>query len=494
MKKNSGILLILTALFVFVSVYALIHHTRCISFPYPLEYREGVVQYFVNCFVKNNPLYPEIKENPPYMHNPYTPFYFFITGILQKILPQIHTFFAGRLLSFLCLLVTCLSIFKIVKQRASTSAGLIASGLFLCSPVLINYGSIEIVDMLALCTGILGIFAAEEKTKKGLFISGILCSLSFLTKPLFFLPAIGIFIAIMISKEKKKNWFLVPFVVMTVFVFFYLFLKYKSSVFNHLIILNTLPFSFSHFLNVFSQTGVRHSFLFGFLAMFIVLNKDKKSPLYWYCVLSPLTLLFSSKTGAESNYFLEIIALSSIATGIVFEKIEPSMKNTFLLTCMAQMFLFLPFKPAPVFTKTYGQEIPGVIYSEPGKVLKEAGDIITGELMAVSDPVLSEDIGWLVAAEKEVLVEPYQFSNLAKYGRWNDAFIVDMIKEKQFNLIVMTAESYEGTTEKFTENMINAIKENYSIKRVIGNTYILEPLVSWDSSSYDADCEIKIFE
>jgi hypothetical protein len=238
-----------------------------------------------------------------------------------------------------------------------------------------------------------------------------------------------------------------------------------------------LPLNFSHFLNVFSQVGVRHTFIFSSIPLLAGIIKDRKNPLYWYCIFIPLTLLFSAKIGSESNYFLEIIALSSIAAGIIFSHVEA--KQIIAVACLGQLFLFLPFKPAPVFTKTYGQEIPGAISSEPDKTLMEVGEIISSELMGTSDPVLSEDTGWLVYADKTVYLEPYQFSLLAKYGRWDDTTIVEMIKEKQFNLIIINAETYEKTGEKFTKNMLDAMKFSYAIRRIIGNTYILEPVISW---------------
>ncbi|MCX7705068.1 MAG: glycosyltransferase family 39 protein [bacterium] len=477
MIKNihHAIIVILAGLFIFISLSGFVKHIRCITFPYPLEYREGVVAYWVKCFVEHRPLYPEIGEQPPYMHNPYTPLYYILTGYLQKNLPESRVFLAGRMVSFLSLIIICFLIFKVVRHYGSMIAGLIAAGIFFCSPVSINYGSLEVVDMLALCWTIAGLYSAIKKTKAGFILSGLFCALAFLTKPTFVLASTGIIISLIMSGEKKK-YFLSPFLGIIFFCFIYLFLKYRDSVFTHLLILNTLPFSFSHFFNVFSQVGIRHSLLFVFLAMFIGSMKDKNSPFYWYCVLSPITLLFAAKIGAEANYFLEIIALSSISLGIFFEKIQFISKQAILLTLVSQLFLFLPFKPAPVFTKTYGQEMPAAIGSDPSSTLKEAGELIAGELLSVSEPILSEDTGWLVVAGKDVIIEPYQFSQLAKYGRWNENFIVEMLREKQFNLILLNSESYEKQSEKFTQNMLEAIRNNYQVKRIIGNIYILEPM------------------
>ncbi|MCM8764346.1 MAG: glycosyltransferase family 39 protein, partial [Candidatus Omnitrophica bacterium] len=201
----TGVGAILVVILFFISICSVIHHIKCINFSYPLEYREGVVQYWVNCFVDEKPLYPKIGEEPPYIHNPYGPLYFIIAGIFQKLLPEKHTFFAPRLVSFLTLLITCLFIFKIIRSRcACLMAGLLGATFFLCSPVSINYGSLGIVDIVALGLGFAGLYAVTGKTKIGFLFSGIFCSGAFLTKLIFMLPGISIFIAILLAKEKEK--------------------------------------------------------------------------------------------------------------------------------------------------------------------------------------------------------------------------------------------------------------------------------------------------
>lgn len=466
----------------FIFCYSLVHHIRCITFPYPLEYREGVVQYWVNRFIQDEPLYPKIDEN--FIHNPYTPSYYVIAGLFQKILPKRHIFFAGRLLNFFCLIVTGFLIFKVVMlQNTRIYAGLLAAGFFLCSPISINYGSIETVDMLGLSLAICGVYLAKRKTKLSLSLSGIFCALCFLTKITFILPGISVLIATLIAKE-KKNYFISAFAGVLLIIFTSLFFRYKENIFTHLLLFNILPFSLSHFLNVFSTVGIRHCFLFGFLALYTFTLKDKKDPIYWYCALSPVLLLLSAKTGSEANYFLELVALSSVAAGLMFEKIGKF--EIFLPVCISQIFLFLPFNPAAVFTRTYGQEVPAAVGSQPTKTLMEAGEIIYGELMSVSDPVLSEDTGWLVATEKNVIIEPYQFTQLVKTGRLDESPFIQMLEEKRFNLILISSESYEGHTEKFTCRMLESIKTNYQIKRVIGSMYILEP-VFWSENDKTGD-------
>ncbi|HOK79384.1 MAG TPA: glycosyltransferase family 39 protein [bacterium] len=471
----------LIILFFAIIVFSgLAHHISCIKFPYPIDYREGVVQYWVNSFVKDKSLYPEIQQFPPYMHNPYTPLYIVFAGFLNRLMPASYVFLSGRLLSFLSLILSCFLIFLIAQRYSSKVAGVFAAGIFFCSPVVINYGSIETVDMMALCLGLSAIFLAIRKSNSSGVLSGILSAAAILTKPVFVLPAISIFISVLYNKNIRKIYFLASFASCLFLAFLILFAKNKG-IFTHLIVMNILPLSLSHFVNLFSTVAPRHVILFILLGAFVFTNKNKKDPFYWYCTLSLLTLVFSAKIGSEANYFLEIIAVSSIASGIILTTIDAPLKQTVLLSCIAQLFLFLPFKPAPVFTRTYGQEIPTSLSTEPDKILKEAGDLITGEILSCSDPILSEDIGWLVLCQKNVYIEPYQFSQLAKYKKWDETPIVEMIKEKQFNLIVMNAGSFEKNCVSFTENMLRVIKEHYTIKRVIGNFYLLEP-VTWTDS------------
>ncbi len=274
--------------------------------------------------------------------------------------------------------------------------------------------------------------------------------------------------------DRRKKYFILSFFSCLLLAVLVLFFIYKKNIFLHLLIYNILPFSFAHFLNIFSLAAVRHALIFGLLFSFFAVIKDKKSVFFWYPALIPLTLIFAFKTGSEANYFIEFIACSCIFSGIVLAKMV-SEKKFIVSILISQGLLFLPFKPAPVFTKTYGQELPFAIYNRPSAGLKEAGELIVSELISSPEPVLSYDTGWLIAAEKEIIIAPYQFSQLAKYGRWDDSSIVDMVKEKQFSLILMDAVDYEKTGERFTKRMMQAIKENYSIRRVIGNFYILEP-------------------
>jgi len=479
MKKNhiTWLTAVIGLIFVVIVLFNLRHHILCIKFPYNLEYREGVVAYWVKNFVNGQSLYPEIQQNPPYVHNPYTPLYYVVTGLTQKLMKTKSIFLAGRLLSFLCLVATSMLIFGIVKMYGTTISGLLSAGIFFCSPVVTNYGCLEIVDMMALCFCLAGIYYGLKKTNRSMIFSGIFCACSILTKPVFVIPGLSMLFSNFFDKNVRRKLFPFAFLVTLFAVFSILFFKYRNNLFQHLLLFNMLPLNFSHFLNVFSQVGVRHTFIFSSIPLLAGIIKDRKNPLYWYCIFIPLTLLFSAKIGSESNYFLEIIALSSIAAGIIFSHVEA--KQIIAVACLGQLFLFLPFKPAPVFTKTYGQEIPGAISSEPDKTLMEVDEIISSELMGTSDPVLAEDTGWLVYADKTVYLEPYQFSLLAKYGRWDDTTIVEMIKEKQFNLIIINAETYEKTGEKFTKNMLDAMKFSYAIRRIIGNTYILEPVISW---------------
>ncbi|HOL49338.1 MAG TPA: glycosyltransferase family 39 protein [bacterium] len=475
----AGFLVVL--LFTVIIISGLKHHISCIRFSYPIDYREGVVQYWVNSFVNKQPLYPEIQQFPPYVHNPYTPLYIVLTGFLDRLIPEHLVFLAGRLISFLCLILSCFLIFLIARRYGSSIAGFFAAGMFFCNPVAINYGSIETVDMMALCLGLSGIYLAIRKKDSPGTLSGILCAAAILTKPVFVLPAISIFISMLYNKTVRKSYFIMSFIGCLLLSFLILFLRNKSM-FNHLVVLNMLPLSVIHFFTLFSVVASKHVILFVLLFVFVFTYKDKKNPFYWYCVLSPIAIVFSAKIGAEANYFLEIIALSSIATGILLTTIDTSLKHIALPVCIVQLFLFLPFKPAPVFTRTYGQEIPASLSTEPDKILKEAGDLITGEILSCSDPILSEDIGWLVLCQRNVYIEPYQFSQLAKHRRWDETFILDMIKEKQFNLIVMNAGSFEQDCVAFTKNMLKAIKEHYTIKRVIGNFYVHEPVFWRDNA------------
>ena len=97
------------------------------------------------------------------------------------------------------------------------------------------------------------------------------------------------------------------------------------------------------------------------------------------------------------------------------------------------------------------------------------------ELRAAADPILCEDLGYLLLANKRVVLQPYQFTQLNRAGRWDDTPIVEMIQKRAFTLIVFSTDPAREPSPYYTPAMRQAMNEHYISRRTIGKYHLLEP-------------------
>jgi len=98
------------------------------------------------------------------------------------------------------------------------------------------------------------------------------------------------------------------------------------------------------------------------------------------------------------------------------------------------------------------------------------------EIRAVSGPVLSDDTGYLLCAGRPLMLQPYQFRQLARLGMWSDEPVVQAIRNKDFSLIVVATDPVVGDSDFFTDRMLEAMAENYREKQIAGRYFVLEPM------------------
>ena len=458
-------------------------------FPYPVDYREGVTLFWShkaglpgwNC------LYPGVHPLRLIAHNPYTPLFPRLASLLHALSTG-NLFFPGRLISLISLATAATSVFLLAGTDSRTSR-IAAFAVFLCSPVVLRSGTLNHVDMLALGCSLAGVLAMERRQPA---LSAFLCALSFLAKPVY-LSAAAACLVVSVVRRRKTAWLFSLLFLAVAATGLRLWFGHDLSTSSmwhpepflaplllHLVTLNALPLTAGHYLSVLTAVSAKHAILLAAAVFFLLREKGWASPLRWYVLFLLPASLLSAKTGAEENYYLELIAAGSIALGLRAGEKQPAVRRAVLLVAAAQLILSLPFAPAATFTRTYGQELQaGGSSTVPGKVEREAGKLIVEAVSATPGDVLSEDIGYLIeAGKKPWLEDPYQFSQLARIGRWDESPLLQRIERGEFSLVVLGQESCEkGESPYFTAAAVSAIRKHYPTARIVGKFYLLTPEV-----------------
>ncbi len=398
------------ALFLFF--HALQHFSTVLHHPYPIEYGEGVNLFWSQQANQGEPLYPPVNDNTlPQLHNPYLPLFPLLASALETLGVNEHPFAAGRRLSFLGLLLSLSGMFALIRRRSTFGSALIGSLLFLLSPMILRFAPMMRVDSLALGFSLQALNLLDRQKLKS---AAFLAALAICIKPSFAAAAMTVGMVTFICKDSKKIFRTAICGVFPILIYLaWMSLQSGNNWIQHLFTLQALPPDSAALFIWFARFAGQHAPL---LVLGILSYRKIEGPLKFYAPLLLLPLSLTAwVTGSQENYLMELWAASCILAACAFSDIRESHPRALWLFLLLQLALFYPVAPAPVFTRTYGQEIPAgqSAILTPGQSDVEIGKLISAELSTFPAPVLSADLGYLLPAGLDPVYQPFQFEHSA---------------------------------------------------------------------------------
>jgi nucleotide-binding universal stress UspA family protein len=176
-----------------------------------------------------------------------------------------------------------------------------------------------------------------------------------------------------------------------------------------------------------------------------------------YLGVSFLTLLSFGKIGAHSNYFLEWNAVLCCCAGVAYSSLRTlSDSRNFVSTLMpgalALMVVVNLHRPTPDPFKQFTECRQAYEYVKdyPGR------------------RILSENLGAVVIAGKPpVVMDPFSWTQMIVHGGWPDTEIVDLIRSRQIDLVVLGSDVKDRSNQLFRErwpkSVADAIEQNYRL-------------------------------
>ncbi|MBN1516808.1 glycosyltransferase family 39 protein [Candidatus Sumerlaeota bacterium] len=486
------------------------HDLRMLAFPFPQDYVEGVTQLMQQRFNEGLTLYPIVSDQPPWLHNPYPPMGYWITHIVGRLTGTAHPYRAARLAALLATLICAGLIFRLSACGRGRFCGFAAVGLFLFSPLVLRYGCFCRPDMLALMFSLAAVAALWNRRNAGLAaLAGVCAALALLTKPQYFAAGLAISVHLFRNDRKLLAPFLATLCGSCGLALAMLHIQSDGAVWSHLFALNVLPFDWGGGMARLADFAGRHALLLTALILLLI-NPQKSSAdepprdlawMYGLCALLPLPLI--AKTGAEENYLLELLAVGSLAAGRFASRLDGRTLTIGAALLAAQWLVYLPVQPQPVFSRTYGQELSsdfGAI--TPTQMDRDIGGKIVEEFRMAEGDVLACDVGYVMLSGKPVIYQPFQFTQLARSGRFDAELLIERIESGSFALIMLRGPA--GTPEEsdkdgaglapgdlpeastaeeiqqspfFTNAMLRVINRHYALKRQIGPYFLYEPKI-----------------
>ncbi|MCX7995022.1 MAG: glycosyltransferase family 39 protein [candidate division WOR-3 bacterium] len=460
-------LLVFAGLIVYAAFF-LIQSCLIITYPYQVSYPEGLILNQAALLSRGENIYKSINDYPFIVVN-YPPVYLLLNAGLFKLFKV--SFAPGRLITFLATISVCILIYKILLKKTKKEVAVISALLFISSSYIFKDNPFMRVDMLGLLFTLLGvrIFLDIEHRYNIIYAIGFFI-LALYTKPTFVSAPLAVAIYLLATNHKKAMVFILTMAIVYSLTFFIINNLTSGEFFRHNVLYNLNIFDIKQAAKYYSRFLQTHALLFFFSLVYIFDGVQNRESIIWitYFIVSAVITISVGKIGAGSNYFFELIALNCILTGLSIERFKDyidAKKYTLFINgvLLAQLVLFIhaPFLNEPAIIQTRRQD-----FQKLAQIISNTdGDII------------SEDAGMLVLNKKEVLFQPFEFTQLAHQKIWNQKKFVDDLASCRFSLLILSFDVHcFYDRERLTPEMVEAIKKSYYIVDKIGDYYLYHPI------------------
>ncbi len=473
---------------VFGALAAVSFQIEALAFRYPLDYGEAPLVNQAMQLNAGNPIYQQSLQQPPYTIANYPPVYVGLMAVFEKIFGP--AFWYGRLISSLSAIGSAAMIFLILASRSNNwKIALIASLLFFNMPYVVGWSTLARIDHLALffaLTGLFLIFRIKSHLRlinSDMILGSVFLVLAIFTRQSYALAAPFAGFLYLLHKDWRRAAVLTGLVGGISLVFFLLinFLTEGGFYFN-IVTANINPFGMERLFNNFRNFFEISPFLCIFAVLGIVLlikAIDGWPMLIGFAVGGFLSAVTIGKIGSNVNYFLEFAAGLSLLVGfgLVILRRLPLRMGTTTLLCTA---LFLMAWQGARFINVVDEETRGTLDSRQ-EVIEELADLEALVAENSDQPILADEyMGMITLNDESLYLQPFEITQLVIGGLFDQHILIEEIEKEKFSLILLQEDSWwvHALQERWTPEMLEAIRANYRLAGQFENTFAYKPKTS----------------
>jgi hypothetical protein len=481
---ENGARLVLLLLLSLAAVGFLIYQGQALSHPYPLDYGEApLVDQAMRLAAGQNIYRPDISS-PPYTISNYPPLYVLSLAPFVKLFGP--NFLAGRVISFLCSLASGTFLALIVYAHTTDRTAAIVTGLlFAAIPYVVHWSPLLRIDMLALAcsTGGLYLLARWPTARWSAIASALAFVAAIYTRQSYALAApLAAFVWLATHGWRRAVGLAALVGGLVLVLFLALNALTQGGFFFNVVTANVNEFDTERLgwnLRQF-RDAAPVLLLFGGVSLVLVPGRMRSWPLMVpYLIGGALSSLTIGKIGSNVNYFLELSAALSLAAGtLVAWSGRPRGRRLGRRPWLrAGLLILLALQTVRLMQTTVDE------YFEPlGSRLgfREELRKLEGIVADVEGPVLADEYMGLVTLQgRPLYIQPFELTQLAGAGLWDQTSLVEGIREKEFPLILIHHfPKYAAHKERWTPEMLFAVQRAYVPAVSLANTLVYRPLGS----------------
>ncbi len=470
---SEGAKIVLGSFMVAAVIIFALYAAMAVTYRYSLDYGEApLIDQAVRLSAGENIYRPDIST-PPYTIANYPPLYvislipvlnwFDSPFHMARVISVIATLFSGVFISLI--------IFSFSKNRL---AALVAAILFLASPYVVQWAGLARIDSLALAfaTGALFVLVRWPKERWGWIAGGLLLIAAAYTRQSYALAApLAGFVWLWTQDRRRAFWLALLVGGLGMALFFLINTLTTGGFYYNIVSANVNAFSWERLKGNLAQLWRDNYIILVLSALFLFIGwrSQKSWPiLAFFLVGAFLSGLTIGKIGSNINYFLELAAALALVGGalVVWSQAYPWRNIAVLLLITLQIGLSL---------RSSMQRNVDWLLSQ--RYLDfNALQMLEQEVGRMDRPVLADEyMGLLTMNDRPLYLQPFELSQLANAGMWDQQPLLDEIKNQSFDGILIHFDSTPVFKERWTAELLAAIDEYYRPVKTLAGTVMYIP-------------------
>jgi hypothetical protein len=444
---------------------------RLATFPYQIDYGEGLLLEGALSLRQGRPLYPAVSQLPVVLHV-YGPLAYAATAATLR--SSRVSFTSGRLLILVCALTVSALLASLLRRWTGSLRIALAFALILLTiPAFRFWTYLLRADLIGIALSVSGLalFALKRRYKYWsilFFAAALFCKYSLLAAPL------AVFLYLLVTRQFKDAARFATLLALTCGTAFAVFQVSTGGGFAfHMFSTHPDPYSLTQVFALSGLVWLSAPVVAG-LALFHVLRKIRSgepdiSAIYF--LTASITSLTAGKQGSTTNHFLEWMVAACLCAGMGYATVKSQ-----------HPYRLLPVTLALVLSIAIGVLIQSRASQQPYAELAECSGIYDYVASANSPRVLSQSLGPLLLAGKPVLLtDPFVYGQLVQHGKWSDSNLVRLLNERYFDAILTTVDPEHikaGDATIWPPSLLEAMGRHYHVVKRFqcrDSSLILEP-------------------
>jgi 4-amino-4-deoxy-L-arabinose transferase-like glycosyltransferase len=457
-----------------------------IPHPFSLDYGEAPLVDQAMRLVSGQNIYRADLSDPPYTISNYPPMYVTVLAVGVKLFGPAGAFFFGRILSAISAWAAAIFLVLIVySQTRDRVAALSAGVVLLAFPFVVYWSPLLRIDMLALALSLGGLCLLVWKplTPRRLFGVALLLTAAIFTRQSYGLAApFAAFVWLMARDWRQALRLALLVGGLGLILFLLLNTLTQGGFFFNIVTANVNEFRrdlLEYNWGRFKEAALLLIYIAGASVILI----PRWNPLWTlavpYLIGATISAATIGKIGSNVNYLLELCAALSLAAGVV---IAWSRVHLPFHTLRAALLVLLAFAVGNMVHRTLDEYTWDLRERRAARTELNELKALVAE---TPGPILADEyMGMLTLEGRPLVIQPFEVTQLAWAGKWDQTPLLESIQKNEFSAIILYDRPW--VNERWTAEMLEAITQSYILVDIVAENKIYKAAERAVTATVDA--------